>query len=77
MPGQNRHDIVSFLIHTGHEKMLLERNGLRVVPYPPEESVDLVITSEEKRNVFPAAPLFDSGFLPFLGNGGEGKYLCF
>ncbi len=40
-------EAVTASAETGHEKMLLERNGLRVVPYPPEESVDLVITSEE------------------------------
>lgn len=38
---------------TRHGKMLLERNGLCVVPYPPEESVDLVITSG--KNTYGAA----------------------
>lgn len=38
---------------TRHEKMLLERSGLRVVPYSPTEAVDLVITSE--KNTFGAA----------------------
>lgn len=46
-------EAVTASAETRHENMLLERNGLRVVPYPPEESVDLVITSGE--NTFGAA----------------------
>lgn len=36
-------------VETGHASGLLETKSIHVIPYPPEESVDMVITSEKKR----------------------------
>ncbi len=36
-------------IETGHEGGLLEREGVRIMPYPPEGYVDIIVTSEKKK----------------------------
>lgn len=35
-------------VETGHGGGMLGREGVHIVPYPPEESVDIVVTSERK-----------------------------
>ena len=39
---------ITLSTETGHDTVLLEREGFRAVPYPPAGPVDLVITSEKK-----------------------------